>query len=247
MVSGRGGSVAAAPTTDQSSGAKTRVFVAADVDLYAQCLALALASRGDVSVVGTSPCRSDAARSIEDAAPDVAIVDVGCPGALELIEELAFGDAPPGVIAVAAPETEEEIVACIEAGVSAFVPADGSFEELTRTLARVGRGESVVSPRIATTLIRRVRELAADANAADAGQALTQRELEILVLIDRGLSNKEIARALSIEVSTVKNHVHHILGKLDVSRRGDAPGKLWPARAAGGGTRPLAARGSRST
>lgn len=244
VVTGRGGTVAAAPTAGTSSGA-TRVFVVADVELYAQSLAVALGSRDDVRVVGTSACRLDVARPIADAAPDVVIVDVGCAEALALIDELVAGHAPPGVIAIAAPETEDEVVACIEAGVSAFVPLDGSFADLVATLARVGRGESVVSPRIATTLIRRVRELA-DSNAGEAGQALTQRELEILVLIDRGLSNKEIAGALSIEVSTVKNHVHHILGKLDVSRRTDAPGKLWPVRAPAPGTRSLSARGSRS-
>ena len=223
---------------------KTRVFVAADVDIYAECLAVALGARREVTVVGTAPCRGDAAWLIEEAGPDVLIVDVTCPDALRLVGDLVAGGSAPSVIAVAAPETEAEIVACIEAGVSAFVSADASFADLLATLSRVGRGESVVSPRIATTLIRRVRELA-DAQAADASQALTQRELEILVLIDRGLSNKEIASALSIEVSTVKNHVHHILGKLDVGRRGEAPGKLWPASAAG--TRSLSARGSRSS
>jgi DNA-binding NarL/FixJ family response regulator len=217
----------------------------ADVDLYAECLALALGSRRDVTVVGTAPCRSGSTRLIEEASPDVLIVDVASPEALRLVSDVVAGHSPPSVIAVDAPETEEAIVACIEAGVSAFVPADASLADLLATLARAGRGESVVSPRIATTLIRRVRELA-DAHAADSSQALTQRELEILVLIDRGLSNKEIASALSIEVSTVKNHVHHILGKLDVSRRTEAPGKLWPAREGGPGSRSLSARGSRS-
>jgi two-component system nitrate/nitrite response regulator NarL len=244
VVTGRGGSVAAAPTSGKSTGVKTRVFVAADVDLYAECLALALGARRDVTVVGTAPCRRDAARLVEESGADVLIVDVTCPEALRLIGDLVAYGSAPSVIAVAAPETESEIVACIEAGVSAFVPADASFADLLATLSRVGRGESVVSPRIATTLIRRVRELA-DAHAADSSQALTQRELEILALIDRGLSNKEIASALSIEVSTVKNHVHHILGKLDVSRRGEAPAKLWPA--SGAGTRSLATRGSRSS
>jgi len=244
VVTGRGGSVAAAPTSGKSTRAGTRVFVAADVDLYAECLAVALDARHDISVVGTAPCRGDVARLIDEAEPDVLIVDVTCQDALRLVGDVVADGSAPSVIAVAAPETEEEIVACIEAGVSAFVPADASFGDLLATLSRVGRGESVVSPQIATTLIRRVRELA-DAQATDSSQALTQRELEILVLIDRGLSNKEIASALSIEVSTVKNHVHHILGKLDVTRRGEAPGKLWPTRAAG--PRSLAARGSRSS
>ena len=204
----------------------------ADVDLYAECLALALGSRRDVTVVGTAPCRGSATRLIEGTSPDVVIVDVASPAALQVISDVVAGRSPPSVIAVDAPETEDDIVACIEAGVSAFVAADASLADLLATLSRVGRGESVVSPRIATTLIKHVRELA-DAHAADSSQALTQRELEILVLIDRGLSNKEIAGALSIEVSTVKNHVHHILGKLDVSRRTEAPGKLWPAREGG--------------
>jgi two-component system nitrate/nitrite response regulator NarL len=234
VVTGRGGSVAAAPTSGNTTAETTRVFVVADVELYAECLALALGSRRDVKVVGTAPCGSGATRLIDELAPDVVIVDVTSPEALALVADVVAANAPPTVIAVAAAETDDEIVSCIEAGVSAFVPADASFADLLATLARAGRGESVVSPRIATTLIRRVRELA-DAQVSESSQALTQRELEILVLIDRGLSNKEIASALSIELSTVKNHVHHILGKLDVSRRTEAPGKLWPARAARGG------------
>jgi DNA-binding NarL/FixJ family response regulator len=205
------------------------VFIVADVDLYSECLALALAAGPDVEVVGTASCRL-AAAAVADAGPDVLLVDVGCPHGLDLITEVVAAPNSPSVVALAAPEAEEEIVACIEAGVSAFVAADASFGDLLATLARVGRGEPVVSPRIATTLIRRVRALA-DSNAADVGPALTARELEIVGLITRGLSNKEIASALSIEVSTVKNHVHSILGKLAVTRRSDVPAKVWPVRA----------------
>ena len=220
------------------------MFVLADVDLYRESLAFALRERG-TPVVGTAPCDMAAIPEIAAAAPDLLLVDVACGQALRLVAEVVAGPAPPSVIAIAAPENEEEIVACVEAGVSAFVPVDGSFADLLAVLARVALGESVVPPHIATTLIRRVRELA-DAHTAEGGAALTAREREIVALIDRGLSNKEIAHALSIEVSTVKNHVHNILGKLDVSRRMDAAAKVRPARAATQRTRPLVTQGSRS-
>ena len=246
MVSGRRGSVAAAPALGRQPGtAAVRVLIVGEVELYSESLAVALQSDPDVAVVGTAPCRISAAAAIVEVAPDVLVVDVACAQALRLIGEVVAGPTPPSVIAIAAPETEEAVVACIEAGVSAFLPADGSLADLLAALTRVRRGESVVSPRIATTLIRRVRALA-DAHTAEGAAPLTQRELEIVGLIDRGLSNKEIAHALSIEVSTVKNHVHHILGKLEVSRRTDAAAKLWPVSPAPPRSRSWVLPGSRS-
>jgi two-component system, NarL family, nitrate/nitrite response regulator NarL len=207
----------------------TRIFVAGDVGLYAECLALSLVDDGEISVAGIAPCAS-AAEAVADAEPDVLLVDVSSSQALALVAEIVSLPDAPRVIALAAPDTEEGILACIEAGVSAFVPADGTLDDLRAALRHVVHGEPVVSPRIATALIRRVRQLADTHAGGDANASLTARELEIVGLIARGLSNKEIARALSIEVSTVKNHVHSILGKLAVTRRTDVPAKLWPAR-----------------
>ena len=82
------------------------------------------------------------------------------------------------------------------------------------------------SPRVAATLLRRVTALAAGDRSREEDVRLTARELEILELLERGMSNKDIARHLGIEVATAKNHVHNILGKLQVHGRGQAAARI---------------------
>ncbi|HEX7241600.1 MAG TPA: response regulator transcription factor, partial [Longimicrobiaceae bacterium] len=118
-------------------------------------------------------------------------------------------------------ETEDVVLACAEAGVSGYVSRGASLDDLVGALRSVARGELVCSPHIAGSLFRRVAALSERREASPAA-VLTPREREILGLIDQGLSNKEISRRLRIELSTVKNHVHNLLEKLQVSRRGAA-------------------------
>jgi DNA-binding NarL/FixJ family response regulator len=159
--------------------------------------------------------------------PDIALLDIAMPDGTLTVRALA--DSAPGVrvVALGVPENDGPVLACAEAGVAGFVPRDGSLEDLVETLKRVVRGEVLCSPRIIGSLFRRVAELAA--HPLPPVGRLTQRELEILGLIDQKLSNKEIARRLTIELSTVKNHVHSILKKLQVRRRADAA--AWAAHA----------------
>ena len=92
------------------------------------------------------------------------------------------------------------------------------------------RGEALVSPKITAGLLQRLADLASDRGRGALDVRLTRREAEILDLIDQGLSNKEIAHRLSIAVSTVKNHVHSILDKLDVDRRAEAVARVRGTR-----------------
>jgi two-component system, NarL family, nitrate/nitrite response regulator NarL len=213
-----------------------RLFVAADHRVYREALALALAHETGLDVVGMSSCDGRAVEEIASASPDLLLVDTTSPRALWLVQDVGAQPDPPAVLALAVPETESAVIACVEAGVSAFAVADDSFADLVAALGRVERGETVISARVASTLIRRVRA-AADPLASPDGTSLTARETEILRLIDRGLSNKEIAQRLSIEVSTVKNHVHHILAKLEVGRRTEAAAKARAVRAGAGAAR----------
>ena len=102
------------------------------------------------------------------------------------------------------------------------------MDDLTSTIISVTRGELLCSPRVAATLLRRVGALANGARAPHALRGLTFREREVLDLIDGGLSNKEIAVRLHIEVATVKNHVHNLLEKLHVTSRAQAAAQLGP-------------------
>jgi two-component system nitrate/nitrite response regulator NarL len=102
------------------------------------------------------------------------------------------------------------------------VTPDGSLDDLASAVASVRRGEVLCSPGMAAGLFRRVAALARERGLDPIEEKLTARELEVLRLIEEGRSNKEIASLLSIEVPTVKNHVHRILEKLHVHRRSEA-------------------------
>ena len=132
-------------------------------------------------------------------------------------------DAP--VVALGALADEEHVVALAELGVLGFVEPDADLDALVAAVAGAARGEAVFPPRIATTLLRRVSSLGVRRRTVDAA-ALTMRESQVAGLIAEGLSNKEIAARLCIEVATVKNHVHNILEKLGVNRRFDAVARL---------------------
>jgi DNA-binding NarL/FixJ family response regulator len=106
-------------------------------------------------------------------------------------------------------------------GVSAYVTRDAEMEEFVATVVRCARGELHLPPRVADAMFRHVAHLSGR-QAATGELPLTARERDILALIRGGLSNKEIAQQLKLHLSTVKNHVHHILEKCGVSSRDQA-------------------------
>jgi DNA-binding NarL/FixJ family response regulator len=129
------------------------------------------------------------------------------------------------IVALGVPDGEDAILSFGEAGIAGCVPPDASIQDLVQAVERAVRGELQITPRIAGAMIRRLA-LRAAAGDDSSGNTLTARESEIVRLIDQGLSNKEIAVRLGIEVATVKNHVHNLLEKLRVHRRAEAAARL---------------------
>ncbi len=146
----------------------------------------------------------------------------------------SFPEIP--VIAMSVSEDEEEILSCAGLGVAGILPRSGSLNDLELIVSNVLKGETACSPRVAAVLLKRVTALTSlpTGRSGHPDGRLTPREQEVLALIELGWSNKEIAHQLSIEVRTVKNHVHNLLDKLRVSRRGEAAarGRSGPAAAA---------------
>jgi len=130
------------------------------------------------------------------------------------------------MIVVGVPNTDENILSCIEEdGAAGYLLTDASLDDLVNNVQAVMRGETLCSPRIARLAFNRVFKLMRQVNYYDRphnGASLTRREAEIINLIEKGLSNKEIALQLHIELSTVKNHVHNILDKLQLHSRHSA-------------------------
>ena len=127
------------------------------------------------------------------------------------------------IIVIGVPDTDEAILSCIEGeGAAGYVLVDASLDDLMNNIHAVLRGETLCSPRIASVAFGRMSALARQAGTKTSPNndcCLTPREAEIVRLIEDGLSNKEIAVRLNIEVSTVKNHVHNILDKLQLHNR----------------------------
>lgn len=197
----------------------SRVAVVAPVRLYREGLVQALARDGRLDVVGAAATAPEAVSLVEDRRPDTLVLDLGGAGP-SLVRELTARAPELRVIAFAVTETPADVVEWAEAGIAGLVTPDGTVADLTDTIMCASRDELVCSPRVAGTLLRRVRALAARGSNGDT--ALTPREIQIAQLIERGLMNKEIASRLGIELPTVKNHVHRILEKLGAHRRADA-------------------------
>jgi two-component system nitrate/nitrite response regulator NarL len=175
-----------------------------------------------VDVVALCADHEEAAALLPAANPDVVLVDGTAGDSLTAVEAIAAAVPMARTVTLALPEVEELVLAHAEAGVSGYVGSDSSADELVSALGSAVRGEMLCSPRIAGSLLRRVADVARERAPSAALARLTRREQEIVRLIDEGLSNKQIAQRLSIELATVKNHVHNILEKLGVARRAEA-------------------------
>ena len=200
------------------------VVVISGICLYREGLTEMLGRAELISVVGSA---SDVGEGVAvcaelDEAPDVILLDTIPADAEMRIRELLAELPGARVLALTVPNHENEILAVAEAGIAGFVTSDASIDELVAAIESVARGEALCSPSMAAALIRRLASLARERAASDPIRPLTMRECEILELISEGLSNKQIAQRLRVELSTVKNHVHRILAKLGVHRRAEA-------------------------
>jgi two-component system, NarL family, nitrate/nitrite response regulator NarL len=201
----------------------TRILIIADTRLHREALARLLASRR-VGLVSTTPASEALARAFQDE-PHVALLDVTLEVGLTLVGQLRATASGPKSVVIGVSENEAEVVAWAEAGVAGYVTMDDSLDDLIATIASVVCGEMLCSPRISAALLSRVQALAYSGAAISLG-TLTARETEVVNLLAEGLSNKEIALCLSIALPTVKSHVHSILEKLGVRRRGEAVARL---------------------
>ncbi len=208
-----------------------RVLIVAEIRLYREGLAEMLQGEPEIDVVATASGADEAVRELRERQPDVVLLDVAIPENAWLARALMAAVPGARIVALAVPEIEQEVLACAEAGVAGYVTREGSVEDVVAAVSAVARGEVLCSPRMAASLFQRVATLALERSPASIETRLTNRELEILDLIDQGLSNKEIARRLTIELSTVKNHVHNILDKLNVNRRAEAAARARAQRA----------------
>jgi len=199
-----------------------RVLIVAGSRLFREGLAQLLRGHGGFEVVGSTPDRQLAASDIRRLKPGIVLLDVSSNEGLAAVHEIRRWDPDVAIVALGVAGLEEDVLACVEAGVAGYVAREESLENLAEVAGSAARGELQCSPTIAGSLLRRVAAAAAHREPSPSRALLTVRECEILNLIDQDLSNKQIAARLGIEVATVKNHVHNLLEKLNVHRRKEA-------------------------
>jgi DNA-binding NarL/FixJ family response regulator len=204
------------------------VAIVADVRLFRDGLAELIDRADDIEVVAQVPAAlagTIAADAAVPTRPHVVVWDVAGQDGVGAVRAFASAAPEVGVLIVAVDELERDVVRLAEAGMAGYVTREADVHELVRAIRDVAAGELPCSPRVAGLLIRHVGTLAGRQGAIDSTR-LTARELEIVRLAGQGMTNKEIAAELSVELSTVKNHVHNALDKLGVHRRTEAAARL---------------------
>jgi DNA-binding NarL/FixJ family response regulator len=178
-------------------------------------------------VVGESADTTVALDDINSLHPDVVLLDVGMSDGPPLARKIRDSEANTRVVAIAVSSSSADVIHWAEAGISGYITRDQTILDLVATVERAARGEIVCPSGVVASLLQGLAlEFHSAPSPKDQLQKLTPREAEIVTLIDAGLSNKEIARALSIALPTVKNHVHSVLRKLEAPHRFDAARRL---------------------
>jgi two-component system, NarL family, nitrate/nitrite response regulator NarL len=198
------------------------ILITGSVRLYRDSLAFVLGQDKRFRVAACALTHDDVWRAVREERPDIVLLDIALAGSTSLLRDLKQYSPDIAVVALAVERNEAGILSCAEAGAAGYVTRDAPMDTLIDTILWAANGELHCPPRITGILFRRVGALALRPEGSVLRRQLTAREHEVLAYIERGWSNKLIARRLRIKVATVKNHVHNILGKLGARGRGEA-------------------------
>lgn len=196
-----------------------RLLFASHVRVYREGLGRVLQETPEITLVGSAATASDALAQAQHLKPDVSLIDMSLPAALFAVKQIAGTLQETSVVVLGLTDDEEEVISCAQVGVAGYVTRDASMSDLVAAIQAAARGEAQLSPRIAGSLLRRIAALSAQ--QSQRRTQLTARESQIMTLVQRCMSNKKISQTLGIELATVKNHVHSILAKLGLHRRGE--------------------------
>lgn len=171
------------------------------------------------TVLGEAPDGVAAVALTGELDPDVVLMDLRMPGGggVDAIRELTRRGARAKVLVLTTYDTDSDTLPAIEAGATGYLLTDAPREELFTAVRAAAQGRTVLSPAVASRLVSAVRTPAVPGN-----EPLSAREREVLALVARGTSNREIARELFISEATVKTHLTHLYGKLGVNDRAAA-------------------------
>jgi two-component system NarL family response regulator len=199
-------------TTAQIAGA-IRILLVDDHPVVRAGLTSMLSTIPGLDVCGAASSGEEALQMVDSEKPDLLLLDLRMPGmtGIELLKAIRAKTSPPKTLVLTSYESDEEIYRAIEAGAQGYLLKSTPQAEIVAAIQTVHSGRHHIPPRIAARLAERMVR-----------SALTQRELEILEMVVRGLTNKQIGHALQISENTARNHINSIIRKLDVSGRTEA-------------------------
>lgn len=200
---------------------RIRVLIADDHAVVREGLRNFLQVQDDIEVVGEAADGLEAMKLAHELAPDVVLMDLVMPGAdgIEALRGVRTANPAARVIVLTSFADDERVFAAVQAGAAGYLLKDILPQDLANAIRTAHRGEALLHPAVAARLMQ---EIARPQSRASSPDALTERELSVLKLIARGMSNKEIGRELGVAEKTVKTHVSNILQKLHVADRTQA-------------------------
>ncbi len=210
---------------------KIKILVVDDHPFFRQGLRDVLASEDDLLVIGEAGNGEEALNLAHTLTPDVVVMDVNIPvlNGIQVTRKLRANEPQISVVILTAYDDEEQVFHAIRAGASAYYPKDVTPDKLIAAIREVSRGHYVIGDlvmdeaQLAPWLLKETQKFGAAAgDMEEPFNPLSPREMEILQHITNGMSNKEIAKQLSISHQTVKNHITAILHKLGVKDRTQA-------------------------
>jgi DNA-binding NarL/FixJ family response regulator len=195
---------------------RIRLLIADDHPVVRDGLRGMLSSQPDFEIVGEASTGVEAIALAKQLQPHVVLMDLRMPigDGATAITQIKARQPAINILVLTTYDSDADILRAIEAGATGYLLKDAPREELFRAVRSTARGESVLTPTVASRLIGRMR--------APAEEALSAREIEVLTLVARGNNNKEVAQRLHISEATVKSHLIHIFAKLGANDRTQA-------------------------
>ena len=190
-----------------------RVLIVDDHPVVRDGLRGMLTGDEELAVVGEAGSGDEAVRAVALLEPDVVLMDLRMPGGdgVDATARIVAAHPRVRVLVLTTYDTESDVLLAVEAGASGYLLKDASVQELRRAVRATASGETVLAPAVAARLLRQTRRAPVE--------ALTARELEVLELVARGATNREVGRALHVSEATVKSHLLHAFTKLGVNDR----------------------------
>jgi two-component system NarL family response regulator len=207
-----------------AGGDAIRVLICDDHALFRRGLVMVLETEDGIEVVAEAEDGDEAIRRAEDTAPDVVLMDVRMPKLSGIVATQAIAQVVPTakILMLTVSDDEDDLYQAVRAGASGYLLKEISIEEVAGAIRAVTAGQSLITPSMASKLLIEFNNLARQAEERAVVPRLTERELQVLKLVARGMSNREAAEELFISENTVKNHVRNILEKLHLHSRMEA-------------------------